>query len=85
LLIWLGAALVGWAAVIGLFLYVPQALACLAVAGVLLWRKGQRTIYLAVPATEPAATTAGPAAGIPDGASLVRIPDDVRELMAHPV
>jgi hypothetical protein len=85
LLIWLGAAVAGWAVVIGLFLYVPQALVCFAVAGIVLWRKGQRTVYLAVPATEQVATTTGPAAGTPDTAPLVRVPDDVRELMAHPV
>ena len=66
LLIWLAAAVVGWAIVIGLCLYLPQALAGLAVAGVLLWRKGQRPVEAAVP-VEPA---------------LVRPREDVRQLVS---
>ena len=44
LLIWLGAALGSWAVVIGVCLFLPEALAGLAVAGVVLWRTGQRSV-----------------------------------------
>jgi hypothetical protein len=67
LLIWLGAALLGWAVVIGVCLYFPQALAGLAIAGVLLWRKGQRPVVdLPVPADS----------------ELVGNREDVRELVS---
>ena len=49
LLIWLAAAVLGWAVTIGMVLHVPQALAVLAVAGVVLWRKGQRPLEAAAP------------------------------------
>jgi hypothetical protein len=53
LLIWLGAALLGWAVVIGVCLYFPQALVGFAIAGVLLWRKGQRPAVDLVAPVEP--------------------------------
>ena len=44
LLLWLAAAAVGWALIAAVVLLAPQALGGFAVAGVLLWRKGQRPV-----------------------------------------
>ncbi len=43
-LIWLAAAVVGWAVVIGMCLWLPQAFAGVAVAAVLLWRRSQHPV-----------------------------------------
>ncbi len=76
LLIWLAAAALGWAVLAGVVLYLPQALAGLAVAGVLLWRKGARPVDL---------SPAGPVAAgrVPaEAAPRVRTREDVRTLVA---
>ena len=64
LLIWLAAAALGWAVVAGVVLFVPQALAGFAVAGVLLWSKGRRPVAPDVAAPAPAPMTASPARGL---------------------
>lgn len=75
LLIWLAAAVVGWAVVIGVCLYLPQALIGFALAGVLLWRKGQRPVEVTAARTTP--QVSAPAA------ATVR--EDVRQLVASSV
>ena len=90
LLIWLAAAAVGWAVVIGMCLYVPQAFAGVAVAAVLLWRRSQRPVDPALPsqlvaslqAARPAGPAAAPVAVVPAAAGRSRSADEVRRLVA---
>jgi hypothetical protein len=82
LLIWLAAAVVGWAVVIGVCLYLPQALVGFALAGVLLWRKGQRPVDLTVPAGLATPGRNAPQVSTP---AAPRVRDDVRELVATSV
>ena len=70
LLVWLGAAAVGWAVLLGVVLLLPQALAGFAVAGFLLWRKARRPVVVPVPVPGPARAPA-------------RRQADVRRLVAH--
>ena len=84
LLIWLGAAVLGWAVLIGASLFFPEALAGLAVAGVLLWRRSRRPVDLTVPDELVAAVEAAVQA-VPTGAPAARGRDDVRQLVAHSV
>ena len=53
LLIWLAAAALGWAVIAGVVLFLPQALAAVALAGVVLWRRGRRPVDLFVAAAAP--------------------------------
>ncbi len=78
LLIWLAAAVLGWAVVICTVLFLPQALAGFAVAGVLLWRKGQRPVSLGVPADLSTLASTAPAVA-------VRPREDVRALVAQSI
>ena len=57
LLIWLAAALMGWAVVALVLLYAPQGIAVFAVAGVVLWRRGQRPVGRSAPSEVPAPRT----------------------------
>jgi hypothetical protein len=82
LLIWLAAAVVGWVVVIGVCLYLPQALVGFAVAGVLLWRKGQRPVDLTVPADLGTPERTAPQVSTP---AAPRARDDVRQLVATSV
>ena len=54
--IWLAAAALGWAVIAGVVLFLPQALAAFALAGVVLWRRGRRPVDL----LEAAAVHAAP-------------------------
>ena len=86
LLVWLTAAAVGWAVLLGVVLYLPESIAGLAVAGFLLWRKGRRPVPLTVPAELVAATpvpATAPVATTPT--TVARSRDDARHLVAHPV
>ena len=77
LLIWLAAAAVGWAVIAGVVLFLPQALAAFALAGVVLWRKGRRPVDLfAVAAVPVTAMTAA----VSSGPARVLTRDDVRLL-----
>jgi len=91
LLIWLAAAAVAWAVLIGVVLFVPQALAGFGIVGLLLWRKAQRPVGYAMPMTAPSAasvavdalaTVTATVTG-PSAPALVRTRDDARELVAH--
>ena len=99
LLIWLAAAAAGWAVLLGTVVLLPEALAGFAVAGLLLWRKGQRPVPLTVPAefsvaaagaaprpaTVPTNVPATVPATVPAGSAASRSRDEVRHLVAHPV
>ena len=88
LLIWLAAAVAGWAVLLGIVVSFPEALAGLAVAGFMLWRKGQRPVTLTVPAgmLAAAAPATGPAPALaPAGSVVARSRDEVRQLVAHSV
>ena len=78
LLIWLAAAVVGWTVVVCTVLYLPQALAAFAVAGVLLWLKSRRPVDVTVP--DDLSLLTGPLAV--DGAP---VREDVRGLVAQSV
>ena len=82
LLILLAAAALGWAVVICTVVFLPQALVGVAVAGVLVWRKGQRPVDLSAAAADLVAPT-GPVASAAAGTTRVRAREDVLQLAAH--
>ena len=73
--VWLAAAVVPWAVLVGLVLYLPQVLGGLAVAGVVLRRRAPRPV-----ATTPATSVTSAAAP-----ARVRSDEDARTLVGSSV